>query len=285
MPPMAIMMKTAVVALTALLVGPQGALAQMKVLISGGFSGAYERLLPEFEQTSGIKVTTGSGASQGDGPQTIGAQLARGVPADVVILSKEGLDGLVAANRIAAGTEVDLAQVGIGVAVRAGSLKPDLGTVDAIKQALLNAKLVAVPASTSGIWLTSDLFPRLGIAQKINVKVSPRGAGATAMLAAGDADLAVLPVSEILHATGVDLAGVFPSEIQFIQTFFGRSGGRLERDASGQTIDRISLFRARVGGHQDQWPGTAGAAEVGQSKNRLAAFRRLPRWSRHRQSE
>jgi molybdate transport system substrate-binding protein len=206
-------------ALSVVLVWPQGAFAQMKVLISGGFSGAYERLLPEFEQASGIKVTTGSGASQGDGPQTIGAQLARGVPADLVILSREGLDGLIAANRIAAGTDMDLAQVGIGVAVRAGSSKPDLGTVEVIKQALLNAKLVAVPASTSGIWLTTDLFPRLGIAPKINVKVSPRGAGATAMVAAGEADLAVLPVSEILHAAGVELAGVFPPEIQFIQTF------------------------------------------------------------------
>ena len=85
----------------------------MKVLISGGFSGAYERLLPEFEKTSGIKVTTGSGASQGDGPQTIGAQLARGVPADVVILSREGLDGLIAANRIAAGTEWILRRSGL----------------------------------------------------------------------------------------------------------------------------------------------------------------------------
>ena len=242
---MTIVTKVLVVALTALLVGPQGALAQMKVLISGGFSGAYERLLPEFEQTSGIKVTTGSGASQGDGPQTIGAQLARGVPADVVILSKEGLDGLVAANRIAAGTGVDLAQVGIGVAVRAGTPKPDLGTVDAIKQALLNAKLVAVPASTSGIWLTSDLFPRLGIAQKINVKVSPRGAGATAMLAAGDADLAVLPVSEILHATGVDLAGVFPSEIQFIQTYSAAVvAGSNEMPAGKRLIEFLSSPRA-----------------------------------------
>ena len=60
--------------------------AQLKVLISGGFSGAYEHLLPEFERTSGIKVTTGSGASQGTGPQTIAAQLARGVSANVVIL-------------------------------------------------------------------------------------------------------------------------------------------------------------------------------------------------------
>src|SRR5262245_66350516 len=60
---------------------PVAASAQLNVLISGGFSGAYEQLLPEFERTIGIKVTTGSGASQGTGPQTIAAQLARGVPA------------------------------------------------------------------------------------------------------------------------------------------------------------------------------------------------------------
>ena len=89
--------------------------------MSGGFSGAYEQLLPEFERISGIKVTTGSGASQGSGPQTIGAQLASGVAADVVILSREGLEELVAAKRIAAGTEVELARVGLGVAVRAGT--------------------------------------------------------------------------------------------------------------------------------------------------------------------
>ena len=242
---MAIMMRTAAVAFTALLVWPEGAFAQMKVLISGGFSGAYERLLPEFEQTSGIKVTTGSGASQGDGPQTIGAQLARGVAADVVILSREGLDGLIAANRIAVGTDVDLAQVGIGVAVRAGSKKPDLGNVEAIKQALLGAKLVAVPASTSGIWLTSDLFPRLGIARKINVKVTPRGAGATAMVAAGEADLAVLPVSEVLHASGVELAGVFPAEIQFIQTFSAAvTAGSGEMQAGKRLIEYLSSARA-----------------------------------------
>ena len=63
---------------------PAAASAQLNVLMSGGFSGAYEQLLPEFERTSGIKVTTGSGASQGSGAQTIGAQLARGVPANVL---------------------------------------------------------------------------------------------------------------------------------------------------------------------------------------------------------
>jgi molybdate transport system substrate-binding protein len=193
--------------------------APLNVMISGGFSGAYEKLLPEFERTTGCKVATGSGASQGKGPQTIAAQLARGVPADVVILSREGLTELTAANRIVAGTDVDLAQVGLGVAVRAGTPKPDVSTVAAFKQLLLKAKTVAVPESTSGIWLMVDLFPRLGIAEKLSVKAAPRGTDAIRMVAAGDADLAVMPVSEILHAKGVDFAGSIAPEIQFMQTF------------------------------------------------------------------
>jgi molybdate transport system substrate-binding protein len=191
----------------------------VNVLISGGFSSAYEQLVPEFEQTSGIKVTTGSGASQGAGSQTIAAQLARGVAADVVILSREGLGELIAANRIIAGTAVDLARVPLGVAVRVGTSKPDVSTVEAIKELLLKAKSVAVPESTSGIWLRTDLFPRLGVVEKINVKATPRGTQATEMVAEGGADLAVMPVSEILHAAGVDFVGSLPPDIQFVQVF------------------------------------------------------------------
>jgi len=229
----------------ATLLWPMAASAQLNVLISGGFSGAYEQLLPEFERASGIKVTTGSGASQGTGPQTIAAQLARGVPADVVILSREGLSELIAAKRIAAGTDVDLARVPLGVAVRAGAPKPDVSTVEAFKQVLLKAKTVAVPGSTSGIWLTNDLFPRLGIAEKINVKAAPRGKDATGMVAAGGADLAVMPISEILHAPGVDFAGSIASEIQFVQTFSAAvvaGSGDIER--SKRLIEFLASTRA-----------------------------------------
>jgi molybdate transport system substrate-binding protein len=213
-------MKTvSLVILATLLLWPAVASAQLNVLISGGFSGAYEQLLPEFERTTGIKVTTGSGASQGSGPQTIAAQLARGVPANVVILSREGLTELIDAKRIVAGTDVDLARVPLGVAVRAGSPKPDVSTVEAFKQMLLKAKTVAIPGSTSGIWLVNDLFPRLGLAGKINTKVIARGSEATALVAAGGADLAVMPVSETVHAKGVDFAGSLAAEIQFVQTF------------------------------------------------------------------
>jgi molybdate transport system substrate-binding protein len=217
----------------------------MHVLISGGFHGPYNALLPEFERASGIKVTTGSGASQGSGPQTIAAQLARGVPADVVILSREGLDDLIAAKKIIAGTDVDLARVPVGVAVRTGTPKPDVSTVETFKQALLKAKTVAIPGSTSGIWLTTELFPKLGIAGKINVKLTPRGTDSAAMVAAGDADLAVQPTSEIMHARGVDFAGNIAAEIQFVQTFSAAvvTGSR-EIAGSRRLIEFLASARA-----------------------------------------
>lgn len=220
-------------------------MTQVKVLISGGFNGAYDRLVPEFEQAEGIKVTTGSGASQGSGPQTIAAQLARGVAADVVILSREGLGELIAANKIVAGTDVDLARVPVGVAVRKGTPKPDVSTVEAFKQALLGTRTVAVPGSTSGIWLVNELFPRLGVAEKINVVVRPRGTDVSAMVAAGAADLGVLPTSEIVYAAGVDLAGNIAAEIQFIQTFSSAIvAGSQEIEGATRLIEFLTSARA-----------------------------------------
>jgi len=219
--------------------------AEVSVLISGGFSGAYEQLLPDFTRASGIGVATGSGASQGSGPQTIAAQLGRGVHADVVILSREGLSELIAANRIVAGTDVDLAQVPLGVAIRAGTAKPDVRTVEAFKQLLLKAQTVAMPASTSGIWLRTDLFPRLGIADKVTTRLAPRGSDATRMLAAGDVDLAVMPVSEILPAPGVDFAGPIAPEIQFVQVFSAAIvAGSQAIEASKRLIDFLASAHA-----------------------------------------
>ena len=209
----------------------------MRVIISGGFSGPYEQLLPAFERTNGVKVTTLSGSSQGTGPQTIAAQLARGVAADVVILSREGLTELMRAQRIAPGTDADLARTPIGVAVRAGAPKPEVSTVEALKKVLLNAGTVAVPSSTSGIFLLEKIFPRLGIADKINVKATPRGTGAAEMVASGEADIGLLPVSEIAHAKGVDLAGVIAEEIQLHQIFAAAAvAGSTEIEAAKRLI-------------------------------------------------
>jgi molybdate transport system substrate-binding protein len=219
--------------------------AHLNVLISGGFSAAYERLLPEFQRTSGIEITTGSGASQGTGPQTIAAQLASGVPADVVILSREGLAELIAEKRIVEGTDVDLARVPLGVAIRAGAAKPDVSTVEAFKRVLLRAKVIAMPASTSGIWLKTDLLPRLGIADKLSMTMAPRGTDATPMVAAGEVDLAVMPVSEIVHAAGVAFAGSIAPEIQFVQTFSAAAvAGSRQIEAAKRLIAFLASPRA-----------------------------------------
>jgi len=232
-------------AMVGTLLMPVAASAQVKVIISGGFSGPYEKLLPEFQRATGIKVTTGSGASQGKGPQTIAAQLAAGAKFDVVICSREGLQELIGQKRIAAGADVDVAMAPLGVAVRAGAPKPDVSTVEAFKQLMLKAKTVAVPASTGGIFLMKEVFPKLGIADKVNVKATPRGSGAMAMLVAGEADVAVLPVSEILHASGVDFVGVIAEEIQLHQPFAAAIvAGAQEAEAGRRLIAFLTSERA-----------------------------------------
>ncbi|MGA7069248.1 MAG: substrate-binding domain-containing protein, partial [Pseudolabrys sp.] len=89
------------------------------------------------------------------------------------------------------------------------------------------------------------LFPRLGIAEKINVKVTPRGTDATGMVAAGGADLAVMPVSEIVHARDIDLAGSIAPEIQFVQTFSaGVVAGSGDTEGSKRLIEFLASARA-----------------------------------------
>src|ERR1700742_3004136 len=117
--------------LAALLAASAGnAKEKLTVMISGGFSLAFKQVLPEFERSTGIAVTTLSGASQGTGPKTIKSQLEQGADADMVILSKEGLDELTAAGRIAPASETALASVPLGAAVRQGSAKPDVSSVE-----------------------------------------------------------------------------------------------------------------------------------------------------------
>jgi molybdate transport system substrate-binding protein len=149
-------------------------------------------VLPEFERTTGIKVSTAPGMSQGNNPTVILAQLRRGVRADVVILGREGLDDIIGHHRIVAGTDVNLAQTPLGVAVRAGAPKPDISTVDAFKAILLRAKSVAFMPSTTGIYLTTKLFPRLGIANEMAKKSTTLG---VAEVAKGNAEIAIQPVS------------------------------------------------------------------------------------------
>ena len=218
---------------------------QLNVLMSGGFAPPTSNCCRTSSGRPASRSRPDPAPRRERVPHTIAAQLARGTPADVVILSREGLGDLIAANKIVAGTDIDLARVPLGVAVRAGTAKPDVSTIEAFRQILLKAKTVAIPESTSGIWLTTDLFPRLGIADKINVKAMPRGSAAAGLVAAGAADLAVMPVSEIVHAAGVDVAGSLAPEIQFVQVFSAAVvAGSTEIDRSKRLIEFLASARA-----------------------------------------
>ena len=207
---------TALVATLVIWLVPGTALAQLRVISSGGFRGAYLAVLPVFEQTTAIIVTTAAGASQGDGPSTIPAQLRRGTPADVVIMSKEGLADLTREGRILAGTEVDLAQSPLAVAVRAGAAHPDISTVEAFRQTLLRAKSVTHQGSTTAFYMTTTMFPRLGVAEAVGKKLSAIGVPAVAR---GDIEIALQPLSELIHAPGAEVVGTVPSELQFMSVF------------------------------------------------------------------
>ena len=106
----------------------------------------------------------------GTAPNAIPSRLQRGEPVDVFIMVGDALEGLIKQGKIAAGTRVDLARSSIGVAVRAGSPKPDIGSVDAFKRAMLDAKSLAYSSSASGVYLSTELFPRLGIADQVKGK-------------------------------------------------------------------------------------------------------------------
>ena len=217
---------------------PAVASAQVKVIISGGFTAAYKELLPQFEKTSGVAVTTTSGGSVGSGPNTIGAQIRRGVPADVIILAREGLSELISEGRTVAGTDVDLARSVIGMIVRAGAPKPDISSVAALKQTLLNARSVAMSSSTSGVYLTTKLFPQLGIADAMKGKTSMAGAAAVGR---GEAEIGLQQVSEVLPIPNTTFVGTIPEEVQYVTTYAAAVvSGSTQVDASKRLIAYLS---------------------------------------------
>ncbi|MGX7707546.1 substrate-binding domain-containing protein [Methylobacterium sp. Gmos1] len=198
--------------------------SDLTVMISGGFALAYEAVRPDFERATGLKVRTLSGASQGQGPRTIRHQLAHGAQGsrpqvDVVILSNEGLHELATEGRIVEGSAVALATAPLAAAVRAGTPHPDIATPAALARALAAARLVVMPGSTSGLFIQDVVLPRLGVAGIVRKRVFSRGTESAAALAAGEADLALGPVSELVDVPGIEVVGALPDEVQLVQTF------------------------------------------------------------------
>ena len=212
--------------------------AEIKVMTSGAFTAAYRQLSPEFERTTHNKILTAYGASMGDAPDSIPSRLQRGEAADVLILAAPALDELIKQGKVVAGSRVDLARSSIGVAVRAGAPKPDISSIDALKRTLLEAKSIAYSDSASGVYLSTELFRRLGIAEQIRSKckkIASEPVGA--VVARGDAEIGFQQISELLPVPGIEYVGPLPPGAQKVTVFSaGVAAGAKEPDAARALI-------------------------------------------------
>jgi molybdate transport system substrate-binding protein len=207
------------IAMIALWTAGAASAADVHVMISAGFYQPYSELRPAFESESGHRLVTTRGPSLGDSPEAIPNRLKRGEPADVVIMVGASIDDLAQQGLVRAGSKTDLARSEIGMVVRAGAAKPDIGSVDAFRRTLLDAKSVAYSDSASGIYLSTTLFTRLGIAEQVagksrKIKGPPSGEPVAAVVARGEAEIGFQQVSELIHVPGITFVGAIPVELQ-----------------------------------------------------------------------
>lgn len=228
------------------------AAGEMNVYSTIALRGALEQLVPQFQEASGqtLAITWGTAAM-------LTKRIEAGEPIDVALLTRENIDTLVNAGKIAADSAVTLVGSHIAVAVKAGMPKPDIATADAFKQALLNAKTIAYsnPASggASGVYF-AKLLERMGIAAQLKAKTKypPPGGNAASLLLSGDAELAIQQKPELAAVAGVDIVGTLPDDLDHTTAFAaGVAANSKNADAARaflkflQGPDAAAAFRAR----------------------------------------
>src|SRR6266403_1714222 len=231
----------------ALLLAGAASAAEVQVMISGGLTAAYKALVPEFERATGHKVFTAYGPSMGTTTNAIPVRLERGEPADVLIMVGYALDDLVKSGKAIADSKVDLVKSPIAVAVKSGTPKPDISTPDAVKRALLAAKTIADSDSASGVYVSTEMFGKLGIAAEMKDKA--RKIPATPVgesVARGDAEIGFQQMSELKPEECIDIVGPLPDELQKITVFsVGIASVSKEPDAGKALIKFLASPAAR----------------------------------------
>lgn len=210
---------------------------ELRVMTSGAFTAAHFALLPQVERLTAMKVVTVT-TSIGTGDISIPNRLKRGEIADLVIVAELVLrqfvaDGLVMADGLAV-----VARSSIGMAVRAGAPKPDLGSVDGLRRTLLAAKSIGYSASESGKYLTTELYQRLGIADQVLGKSRLVGGGERVgtLVARGDLEIGFQQISELLPVQGIDHITPLPPEVQKVSSFAAGVGANSPNPAVARSV-------------------------------------------------
>ena len=211
--------------------------AEVRVMISGGLTAAYKELVPQFERMTGNTVVTAYGPSMGTTETAIPVRLARGEAADVLIMVGDALGVMIAEGLADPASRVDLVRSPIGMVVRAGVPKPDISTSDALKKTLLSAKSVAYSDSASGVYVGTELFKRLGVADEMKTKAKMIPAEPVAsVVARGEAELGFQQISELLPIPGADLVGPLPAEAQKITIFSAGTTTNAKQADAGKAL-------------------------------------------------
>ncbi|MCP1757515.1 substrate-binding domain-containing protein [Bradyrhizobium elkanii] len=207
----------------------------VRVLSTLALKGAVARLAAAYQAASGVAIDA-------DFAPTLALleRLRGGEGADLVILTREGLDQMIGEGRVARQSAVDLARSYVGVAVKAGAAHPDIATEAALRAALLGARAVAYSRlGASGI-LFAQLIERLGIVEAINARAVIIPSGFTAeKLVSGDADLAIQQISELKQIEGIEVVGPIPLDLQTPAVF---SAGRVAASQRAAAADHLLRY-------------------------------------------
>jgi molybdate transport system substrate-binding protein len=209
----------------------------VRVLSTLALKGGVHKLAGQYEAATGVRIDA-------DFAPTLALldRLRGGEGADIVILTREGLDDMAREGRVVADSCVDLARSYVGIAAKAGAAHPDIATEPALRTALLAARSVAYSRiGASGI-LFAQLIERLGIAAEINARATIIPQGFTAeRLVTGEADLAVQQISELKQVGGIEVVGPIPRELQVPAVF---SAGRMAASGNAELSDQLLRFLA-----------------------------------------
>jgi len=224
-------MKTAsiIAAGGALLFSAMANAAEIDVISTQATQEAYQELVAQFEKASGHKVKTFF-----SGTLNVQKKLADGEACDLIIMAGPAIDEQIKLGKAVAGSRVDLAKSGTGLAVRKGAPKPDISSVEALRETLLTAKSIGYSTGPSGVYVLS-VFDKLGIADQVKgkLKQTPSGVFVGTLIANGDAEVGFQQIAELVHFAGIDYVGPLPGDLQRMTMFSaGIHSGAKQADAA-----------------------------------------------------